>query len=383
MDIAFVSNVIYPFVKGGSEKRIYEIGRRLATEGHDVTVYGRHFWNGPSTMNYEGMTLQATAPRAELHRGDRRSITEAITFSLQLLPSLLTHIDDRGHELIVVSVFPYFPVLATKLATLGRDIPLLTTWHEVWLAYWKEYLGVLAPFGKVVERVTASTHQFPIAVSQVTADRLATIGPKRERIRVIPNGINTAQICNAPLPSEPDGGHDVLFAGRLVEHKNVDYLLTAFNRVADQYDASLGIVGDGPEAESLKQQTSGMDAEDRIDFLGFLDSYEEVLGHMRAADVFVSPSTREGFGITFVEAMAANCTVLAARHPHSAAKEVIGDAGYLVEPNPDSVADVLSKALAGERPPTDPQKRAARYDWSNVAGQAERTYRRALTGNWS
>jgi len=38
-----------------------------------------------------------------------------------------------------------------------------------------------------------------------------------------------------------------------------------------------------------------------VEFLGFLDDYEDVLGHMRAADVFASPSTREGFGLTFAE----------------------------------------------------------------------------------
>lgn len=38
----------------------------------------------------------------------------------------------------------------------------------------------------------------------------------------------------------------------------------------------------------------------RVEMLGFLDDYADVLGHMRAADVFASPSTREGFGITFL-----------------------------------------------------------------------------------
>jgi glycosyltransferase involved in cell wall biosynthesis len=63
-----------------------------------------------------------------------------------------------------------------------------------------------------------------------------------------------------------------------------------------------------------------------VEFLGFLNDYEDVLGHMRAADIFASPSIREGFGVTFVEAMAADCTVIAADHPDSAADEVIDDA---------------------------------------------------------
>jgi len=81
MRIAFVSNVVYPFVTGGAEKRIHEIGTRLADRGHDVTVYGRHFWDGPDEITHSGMTLQAVAPAADLYNDDRRSIAEAIDFA--------------------------------------------------------------------------------------------------------------------------------------------------------------------------------------------------------------------------------------------------------------------------------------------------------------
>ena len=382
MNIAFVSNVVYPFVKGGAEKRIYEIGRRLADSGHEVTVYGRHYWDGGTTTTHEGMRLQAVAPSADLYADDRRSITEALDFAARALPSLRTHVTDRDHDLVVASVFPYFPVLSTKLSTLGTDVPLVTTWHEVWRSYWEEYLGRLAPGGKLVERVTAGTPQHPIAVSGVTADRLAEIGPDRDSIRVVPNGINTQQVREAPLPDDPADGYDVLYAGRLIEHKNVDMLLEAFDEVATRHDATLGVVGDGPEADRLRRQATRLDASERIEFLGFLDAYEDVLGHMRAADVFASPSTREGFGITFAEAMAGGCTVVGVTHPHSAADEVVGEAGFLVEPTVSAVAAGLDRALGGERPAASPTDRADRYDWSSVATQAERTYERAITDEW-
>jgi len=84
----------------------------------------------------------------------------------------------------------------------------------------------------------------------------------------------------------------VCFAGRLIEHKNVDLLLKAFDRVAADYDATLGIVGDGPERDALEAQADALTHADCVESLGFLDDYEEVLGHMRAADIFSSPSTR-------------------------------------------------------------------------------------------
>jgi len=156
---------------------------------------------------------------------------------------------------VVASVFPYFPVLASELATLGTDIPLATTWHEVWRDYWESYLGGAAPFGKAIEHVTARLSQQPIAVSSTTTDRLAEIGPARESIDVVPNGIDVDRIQSAPLyETHGHDAYDVLFAGRLIEDKHVALLLAAFNEVADRSDATLGIIGDGPEAARLQRQ---------------------------------------------------------------------------------------------------------------------------------
>jgi glycosyltransferase involved in cell wall biosynthesis len=383
MRVAFVSNVVYPFVTGGAQKRIHEIGTRLANDGHDVTVYGRQYWDGPEQVRYGNLRLQAVAPSADLYTDERRSITEALDFSVRAIGPLSKRLRANEHDLVVASVFPYFPVLSSKLAALRTDTPVVTTWHEVWRDYWDGYLGGLAPFGKTTERVAARVPQYPIAVSGVTADRLAEIGPSRDRIDVVPNGIDVGEIHDAPLPEENGSeSYDVLFAGRLIADKNVSLLLEAFDAVAERHDATLGIIGDGPELDRLRKQAAGLTHSDRVDFLGFLDEYEDVLGHMRAARVFASPSTREGFGITFAEAMAADCTVIAAKHPESAASEVIGDAGYLVEPTVGAVADRLNDALNGDRPPREPLERAGKYDWDVVTEQAETAYRRAIDGSW-
>jgi glycosyltransferase involved in cell wall biosynthesis len=381
MDIGYVSNVVYPFVKGGAEKRIHEIGTRLASDGHDVTVYGRHFWDGPAETTHEGLTLRAIAPDKELYTDDRRSITEAVDFSVRLVAPFGMRLRAAEHDLLVVSVFPYFPVFSAKLAGVAGDTPVVTTWHEVWGSYWEEYLDSLALGGKLVEGIAARIPQSPVAVSGVTADRLARIGPDRDDITVIPNGIDVDRIEAASLPPGRTG-YDVLFVGRLIADKNVSLLLDAFDAVAGDHDVTLGIVGDGPERDRLRRKADGLTNADRIDMLGFLDDYEDVLGHMSAARVFASPSTREGFGITFAEAMAADCLVIAADHPDSAADEVIGDAGFVVEPTVERLRETLDGVLDGATPSGDPVERARRYDWDNVASEAATAYERAVRERW-
>ena len=107
-----------------------------------------------------------------------------------------------------------------------------------------------------------------------------------------------------------------------------------------------------------------------------------MLAQMRAASVFATPSTREGFGITAVEAMAAGCTVIGANHPDSAVGEVIGDAGFLAEPTVPEIAAMLDSVLDGDRPPTDPVERAQRFDWDQVAEDAIEAYTGAERGEW-
>jgi glycosyltransferase involved in cell wall biosynthesis len=102
--------------------------------------------------------------------------------------------------------------------------------------------NVVYPFvtGGAEERIheigTRLADEGQIAVSGITADRLAEIGTPREKIDV-------EQIQNAPLPETsycrddaPD--FDILFAGRLIKDKRVDVLLDAFDRVAARHDVT-------------------------------------------------------------------------------------------------------------------------------------------------
>lgn len=366
MNIGYIAPVVYPFVKGGAEKRIHEVGRRLADRGHEVTIYSRHWWDGPRMTDHAGMTLQSIGPPTELYaNGDRRSIKSA----LGLATRVLVKIKPREHDILATPVAPYFHVTAAKLAGAIRRTPLVVIWHEVWGDYWRQYIGQLGRIGSLVEHGIGRIPHHPVAPSEMTANRLAELGPAREKITVIPNGIDVAAIQNVPEVTE---GFDILYAGRLIEDKNVDLLLDSFNRVSD--DATMGIIGDGPMREALETQAAKLTCADRVDFLGFLDSYDDVLGHMRAAPTFVSPSVREGFGITLLEAMAADCTVIAVDHPHNASREVVGEAGFVTEPTVEAVAEALGQALAGAKPSRNPVVAAKAYDWEKIIGQIEAYY---------
>lgn len=68
LDIAVLTNIVYPFETDGAQKRIHEVSTPLASGGHRVTIYGRHFWDGPRELTYEGLFLHAVSPARELYR---------------------------------------------------------------------------------------------------------------------------------------------------------------------------------------------------------------------------------------------------------------------------------------------------------------------------
>jgi glycosyltransferase involved in cell wall biosynthesis len=374
MNIAFVTSHVYPYRKGGTERRVHEIAERLAASGHNITIYGCKWWDGPSEIVHEGVTIRGVCEGQDPYLGDRRSITAALRFSAYLLVSLLRHGED--HDLLVGCVSEHFPVWVTAVVSTLRGTDHVTTWHEVWdHEYWREYLGILGTVGWFVQYVTANLPQRPVAVSEMTAERLHRLRHGRGSIEVIPNGINVERIEST---SPAQDGHQVLYVGRLIREKNVGSLLTAFDEVADSHGVTLGIIGDGPERKALVEQADSLRHADRVEFLGFVEESDEVYSYMTAADVFVMPSTREGFGITVLEAMAAECVPVVVSHENSAASEVVGETGFLAEPTPSSLAANLNRALAGEHLELDPSGRAREFDWDVAAGLAERFYMNAL-----
>ena len=375
MNIAFVTSHVYPFRKGGTERRVYEIGRRLGERGHDVTVYGAQWWDDAATIEYENMTLRGVSRGRDPYVDDRRSISEALRFSADLLRPLRRNVHE--HDLIDVCVSEHFPVWSSQLASVLQGTPLVTTWHEVWdFEYWTEYLGSLGPFGWTVQSITAKLPQRPIAVSATTANRLARIGPDRNRIDVVPYGVETGSFLSTP---PADDAFDVLYVGRLIPEKNVDLLLSAFDEVADSRDVTLGIIGDGPQRRALESHAASLTHGNEVTFLGFLDDDEDVYAHMRGADVFVLPSTREGFGITVLESMAAGCTPVVVSHRDSAVSEIVGDCAIETDESASAIAEAIESALAGRVPAVNPVEEARKYEWDEVARRAERVYEEATT----
>jgi L-malate glycosyltransferase len=373
MKIAFVYDVIYPYVKGGVEKRVWELSVRLAARGHEVHIFGMKYWDGDDILLCEGVILHGVCPARPLYAGGRRTVGEAIRFSLCLIP----HLGAYRFDLIDCQQFPYFSCISVKLCSLIRRTTLVITWHEVWGNYWYTYLGRAGAFGKCIERSVARLTPHVIGVSKTTTAHLIKSGGP-ETIRIIPNGVDNNRIAMIPLAADRS---DLIFAGRLIREKHADLLVQAFAiLLKEQPGLTLLVIGDGPERESLLGLIRETGLGDCIRIRGFEAEHDDLIARMKASKVFVLPSTREGFGITALEALACGLPVVTVDHPANAIRELITEKnGFHSSLSAEDLAGKIRQALAHHEEMRDACiATAAAFDWDCIAAESEDYYRSVI-----
>lgn len=376
MRIAFVYDAVYPWVKGGAEKRIYELGRRLAGQGNEVHVFGVKWWEGDEIIEHEGMVLHGVCAPMELYVNGRRSISEAIIFSLKLLP----HLSRERFDIIDASAFPYFPCFAVKLVSILKRTRLVVTWHEVWDDYWYEYIGWRGFFGKLIEHLVSKLASDSIAVSATTKNNLESIGVKNEGIHIIPNGIDIERIKRI-TPSSDEC--DIFFAGRLIKEKNVDMLLEVVNHLRKTVpDIKCHIIGDGPEKERLTGLARERGLQDNVKFFGFRE-YDEIIARMKSSKVLVLPSSREGFGMVVIEAFACGVPVITVKNQRNAASTLVSEGtGFVVNPDArelsSAIRTIITDGILRKKMSAAALDASQEYDWDKMVSELTRLYRELI-----
>ena len=373
MKIAFVSDVIYPYIKGGVEKRVWELATRLVRRGHDVHLFGMKFWEGEDTIVRDGVTLHGVCPAKDLYVGGRRTVGEAVYFGVHLIRPLA----HGKFDIIDCQQFPYLSCIPAKAIAVIKKTSFIITWHEVWGDYWYTYLGSAGLFGKCIEQLVSRLTPHVVAVSGTTARNLTKSDIKRT-IRIIPNGIDLPRI-NATPPS--DEASDIIFVGRLIKEKHVDVLLQAFGILASEHpEYTLLIIGDGPERDAIRDCIRMHPLEKQVRLMGFQEQHDEIISRMKSSRICVLPSTREGFGITALEALACGLPVVTVDHPANAIRELItNDTGFLCSLSAKDLADKIRLALQHHTEMRSACiQSAVSFDWDRIAVDVEAYYQSVI-----
>ena len=231
------------------------------------------------------------------------------------------------------------------------------------IGLWEPHVGVELEHGRRQLADLAGITEWALADSTFNEDELKGLGYRWTT--VVPILIDTAHLAAAvdeealrglQARKAAHGGADWLFVSRLLPHKAHHDLIKALAAYRMAYDPAarltlIGAVGSGRYVEALHDFIEDLDLADAVDVTGSVSS--GALGaHFRVADVYMSASDHEGFGVPLLEAMAYDVPVIA--FASAATPETVGDAAILVD---DKSPTTL--AAAAHRLRSDPTLGAA------------------------
>jgi glycosyltransferase involved in cell wall biosynthesis len=333
MKVCMVSKHFHPF-SGGLEVRVLELGRWLVLRGEAVQVF---------TLLEPGTKGIEVVDGIEV----RRSRKFASLFNAHFVPGILGNLMSRDYDIIDVNLPDPINSMFAVLASLVRRKPLIVTYHADIIREGVFYLPFML-FYAPLEWLVLSRASRILVTSPDYARTSSTLRGFMGKVQVAssfidPGRYNTSVDGSAVRKRHGLKGRVVLFVGRLVPYKGVEYLIDAATQVPD---ATFLIVGDGPLRDSLKRKASGSA---NVVFAGQVGD-DELPGYYGACDVFVLPSVtrQEAFGLVLVEAMACGKPVVSTSF--SGMPYVVGDGGLLVAPrDAKALADAIKRVLSDGR----------------------------------
>jgi 1,2-diacylglycerol 3-alpha-glucosyltransferase len=339
--VALVSPRYAPAI-GGVERVAEMQARELARRGAHVEV----------------ITTDPTASLAAVEERNgvlvRRFRTLANDGVFFLTPRLGAWLNTHAHEFDVVHAHSYHTPLALQaaVATRAARVSLVLTPH---------YHGTgHSPLRRLLHRPYRPLGGWALrrarrvlCVSAVEEALLRQHFGRSLRTAVVPNGVDADELSGARLARSrrgPADGLNVLFVGRLDRYKRVDRLIRALPHLPSS--SRLTIIGDGSQGPYLASVASALQVNGQVTLAGHV-SRSNLLAHYASADVFVSLSEHESFGLAVVEAAVAGLPVVASDIPaHREVAAYLGDRRVRFIASNErsaSIADTIRMAAASGR----------------------------------
>jgi glycosyltransferase involved in cell wall biosynthesis len=205
------------------------------------------------------------------------------------------------------------PVVATFHVPFDSRFSL---WHATSSAIYRVYSQSLAQYDRV------------IIFSEIQRDLLAQYGVPRERILVLPNGVDVEKYTPGPSDLKPELQARLVvgYCGRLDAEKNVEALARAFSDLDPPDDVHLVVVGSGSERRRLERRYR----DPRVHFMGQVPDEARRIGMLRGMDIFVLPSVVEGLSLSLLEGMACGAATVATDVGSDG--EALQGAGLVIDP---------------------------------------------------
>ncbi len=222
---------------------------------------------------------------------------------------------------IIHSQNEFSTYVVAQYLSFKHDIPLIHTYHSVY----EDYVHYVLPTEKLGKKLVSYLTKFfvyrtaiVIAPTQKVKNILQGYGVKPEVV-VIPTGIDVSKFNSVATSNYwkeqkkqelniPKDKMVFLFAGRVAKEKNIDEILFYLKSIK-RNDFVFAVVGGGPYMDEIKQLVQEYNLQDIVYFTGMIEP-ENMPLYYTLGDVFISASTSETQGLTYIEALSAGLPLL-------------------------------------------------------------------------
>jgi glycosyltransferase involved in cell wall biosynthesis len=327
--------------RGGDVHVCAMLSRILAKRGHDVTILTTDFeYDGEYAQScMQGGVTVIPVPSTRMRVG-----------LFIHTPRMKTWLEDNLDRYDLVHLHDYRNyqnIVASRIAR-KKNIPYVLQAHGD-IPYFDKYARKIA-FDRVWGRAVLGSARRVLALTPKEADDYGAHGVGRDRIELVPNGIDLSAFRNLPVKGEFKRKHAlteeqqmVLYLGRLHPSKGIGLLLDAFRDISRRDgQVTLVIIGaDDGFGSEIAAYIKKHHLENRILVLGFVSTEEKIMAYVDA-DVFVTPRFY-GLPVTFLEACACGTPLVTTDDGDRI--DWVSRAGLCVEYTPEALGNAMGAIL--------------------------------------
>lgn len=378
-----------PRIVGGLGRHVYHLATTIAAKGQDIHVITKDYPGAPDYEFSEGVHIHRVVNYPpEIPQEEWVSWT--LQFNVAVLEKAISIVNRYG-DFDVIHAHDWLVAHAAAGLKHSYGMPIVSTIHAT--EYGRHQGNLPGAMNRLIHQVEwwltfeservicCSTYM----LEQIT--RIFSLPP--EKVEIIPNGIDCGRftrdisidlVRNRYVPA---GDKLVFFVGRLVYEKGVQTVIEAMPIIHETMkNVTFIVAGDGPHADELKGLVSKHGLEEKVRFLGHMDT-DGLISFYRCADLTVVPSLYEPFGMVVLESMALGTPTIVADTGGLAEIVTDEETGLTFEPGDPcelakAVLRILNNPKLSERIVEDASTLIEdRYDWNHIASRTVEIYERA------
>ena len=368
MRISIILESFQPNYWGGKETRWHKLIPEMS-RNHDLTIFADFSKTNPKIAfpdsNFKAIDI---GPLPYMYNTNgKRSLLHAFMFTLKCFKLLSVKTD-----LVITDLTPLISLPFIRIMVIFLRSNFSVVWHEVWdLETWCRYSRFTGYIGLILQTVAYIASENVVVPSQkVEEDFRKRYSSKSPTL--IQNGIDIITTPNFASKRDVviNGSINLLYVGRLIKHKNCDFLLHLLKAASDSGKKwNLRIVGNGPLLQELTVLASELEIGHCVQFFQDIPT-DDLHALYRNSDLFVFASEREGYGFTVAESLMFNLPVVIYDVHFNASTHFVTSEDFgqkIPKLDVGLWIDGVEKVLARERANVSRDFRITQLSWSDVS----------------